>query len=181
PGRFDHAVVRVRPGAAAQTVAALHAAWDEVLPGVLFEYRFADAAFDAAYRTEERLGRLFTAFAGLAVFIACLGLFGLAAYAAEQRRKEVGVRKVLGASVGQIVALLSKDVVRLVLVAAVVAAPVAYLAMDRWLDGFAHRVGIGPGVFLLAAGVALGIAVLTVAGQALRAATADPVESLRTE
>ena len=101
PDRFNTFLIRARPGDARATVAALHAAWQAVFPDALFEYRFTDAAFDAAYRTEERLGVLFTVFAGLAIFIACLGLLGLAAYAAQQRRKEIGVRKVLGASVGR--------------------------------------------------------------------------------
>jgi putative ABC transport system permease protein len=181
PDRFDAVLARVQPGSADDAVGALRAAWQEAYPDALFEYRFTDAAFDAAYRSEERLGTLFTVFAGLAIFIGCLGLFGLAAYAAEQRRKEIGVRKVLGATVTDIVVLLARDFVVLVAAAALVAAPVAYLAMDRWLDDFAYRVELGPLLFVAAGLVALVIALATVSGQAFRAATADPVKALRTE
>ncbi|MCH8962268.1 MAG: ABC transporter permease, partial [Bacteroidetes bacterium] len=114
----------------------------------------------------------------LAIVIACLGLFGLAAFSAEQRTKEIGIRKVLGASVGGIVVLLSKDFVRLVALAFVVAAPVAYLAMTRWLDDFAYRVDISWRLFLIAGSLALAIALLTVSFQAIRAALANPVEAL---
>ncbi|MEP0547446.1 MAG: ABC transporter permease [Rhodothermales bacterium] len=179
PDRFDVALVRVGPGEATATVAALRSAWAEARPGALFEYRFTDAAFDAAYRAEERLGTLVTVFAGLAVFIACLGLLGLAAYAAQQRRKEIGVRKVLGASIGQIVALLTKDFAALVLVGFVAAVPLAWWAMDRWLDGFAYRVDLGAGVFVGAGLVALAVALAAVSVQALRAASTDPVQALR--
>jgi putative ABC transport system permease protein len=181
PDRFDTVLARVQPGAAEDAVGALRAAWAEAFPDALFEYRFTDAAFDAAYRSEERLGTLFTVFAGLAIFIACLGLFGLAAYAAEQRRKEIGIRKTLGATVPNLVMLLARDFVALVAVAALVAAPVAYLAMDRWLDDFAYRVELGPLLFVGAGLVALAVALATVSGQALRAATTDPVKALRYE
>src|SRR5690606_34376067 len=119
--------------------------------------------------------------AGLAVLIACLGLFGLAAFSAEQRTKEIGIRKVLGASAGSIVVLLSKDFAKLVAVAFVVAAPVAYLLMHRWLDDFAYRTRLGPGVFLLAGALAVAIALLTVSYQSVRAARSDPARSLRYE
>jgi putative ABC transport system permease protein len=181
PERFRTFVVRTRAGNAAAAMAALESAWEEVFSDALFEARFADTAFDAAYRAEERLGLLFTLFAGLAVFIACLGLFGLAAYAAEQRRKEIGIRKVLGASAGSVVALLSRDFVTLVVAGFAVAVPVAWFAMARWLEGFAYHVDLGLGPFLAAAGVALGVALLAVSGQALRAAHADPVHALRSE
>jgi putative ABC transport system permease protein len=181
PGRYDTFLARVAPGSAAATVESLRSVFTEVYPDALFEYRFTDAAFDAAYRNEERLGQLFMVFAGLAVFIACLGLFGLAAYAAERRTKEIGVRKVLGATVGSIVGLLSKDFAKLVVAAIVVAAPVAWFAMDRWLEGFAYRVGLSPLMFVLAGVLALAIALATVSAQALRAASTDPVRALRYE
>jgi putative ABC transport system permease protein len=181
PGRYDTFLARVAPGSAAATVEALRAVFTAVYPDALFEYRFTDAAFDAAYRNEERLGYLFTVFAGLAVFIACLGLFGLAAYAAQRRTKEIGVRKVLGASAASIVGLLSKDFAKLVAVAIVVAVPLAWFAMDRWLEGFAYRVGLNPLVFVLAGVLALAIALGTVSAQALRAASTDPVKALRYE
>jgi putative ABC transport system permease protein len=174
-------LVRVRPGAADQALAAIGRVWPTLYPEAPLDYQFVDAAFDAAYRTEEQLGRLFMVFAGLAILVACLGLFGLAAYAAEQRRKEIGVRKVLGASVAGLVTLLSRDFARLVLIAVAVASPLAYLGMSRWLEGFESHVELGPGPFLVAGALALALAVLTVSSQALRAASADPVTSLRSE
>jgi putative ABC transport system permease protein len=135
----------------------------------------------AQYETEQRLARTFGFFAALAIIIACLGLFGLVAYTAERRTKEIGIRKVLGASVSSIVRLLSTDFVRLVLIAFVVATPLAWFAMNRWLEDFAYRIEIGPGIFLLAGGAALLIALATVSYQAIKAALADPVKSLRYE
>ncbi|HYE59079.1 MAG TPA: FtsX-like permease family protein, partial [Rhodothermales bacterium] len=174
-------LVRVRPGQGEATVTAVRAAFAEAFPDALFEFSFADAAFDAAYRDEERMGRLFGVFAGLGVFVACLGLIGLAAYAAQQRRKEIGVRKVLGASVSSVVALLSKDFAYLVLAAVALAAPVAYVGAERWLDTFAYRAALGPAPFLVAAALAIGLALAAVSVQAVRAATADPVKALRSE
>ena len=181
PSWYDHVLVRAAPGGIAATADAVRDAWAEVYPTWPLDFRFADAAFDAQYRAEERLGLIFSVFAGLAILIACLGLFGLAAFTARQRTKEIGVRKVLGASVAQLVVLLSKDVVRLVAIAVVVTVPLAYLAMSRWLADFAYRVEIGPGVFVAAALLALGIALLTVSYQSIRAALADPVQALRYE
>jgi putative ABC transport system permease protein len=174
-------LVRVAPGAVEPALAVLRLHWAERFPEAPLEYHFVDDAFAAAYRAEEQLGRLAMLFAGLAILVACLGLFGLAAYAAEQRRKEVGVRKVLGASVGGLVALLSVDFLKLVAVAAVIAAPVAYLGMSRWLEGFPTRVALGPEPFVVAGLLAVCVALATVAGLALRAATADPVRALRAE
>ncbi len=172
---------RVRTGDLSQTLSELEAIWADMIPTRPFDYQFVDDAFGAQYEAERRFGQLFGILAGLAVFIACLGLFGLAAYAAAQRTKEIGIRKVLGASVPSLVSLLTKDVVKLVAVAFVVAVPVAYLAMDRWLDTFAYRTGIGLGVFVLAGVLALLIALATVSTQALRAASVNPVEALRSE
>jgi putative ABC transport system permease protein len=163
------------------TLASLRRTYETQFPGNPFEYFFADASFDEQYRADERFAALFGAFAGIAIGIACLGLFGLAAFTAGQRTREIGVRKVLGASVGSIVALLSKDFLKLVAVAFVVAVPVAYYFMDRWLDAFAYRIEMGPGVFLLAGALSLLIALLTVSYQSVRAAVADPVDSLRYE
>ena len=163
------------------TIAGVRAQYDAFFPGNPFEYRFADAAFDEQYQNDRRFATLFSAFAGIAVVIACLGLFGLAAYTAEQRRKEIGVRKVLGASVSQLVALLSKDFVVLVAFAFVVAAPLAYVVMSRWLDEFAYRIDLGPSLFVLAGAAALVIALATVSYHAFRAATADPVQALHYE
>ena len=178
---FGIVSVRTAPGGHAAALDHVRATWDRFAPGYAFDYRFLDADFDRLYRDEARLGQLFGFFAGVAIFIACLGLFGLAAYTAERRRKEIGVRKVMGASVPQIVRLLAGEFTRLVLIGFVIAAPVAYLVMTRWLGDFAYRIGLGPGVFLLAGGIAFVIALAAVSGQALRAATTDPVKALRYE
>lgn len=155
--------------------------WKSMVPSMPFSYRFLDDAFDEMYRSEQRVGRIALSFAVLAIVIACLGLFGLATYMAEQRTKEIGVRKVLGASVGDIVSMLSKDFAKLVLIAAVIAFPVSWWFMNKWLQDFAYRVDIGWWVFVVAGVAALFIALLTVSVQAIRAAMANPVKSLRTE
>jgi putative ABC transport system permease protein len=172
---------RLAPGDVPGTLAALEKQWKRTAPGLPFEYAFLDASFDALYRSEQRTGQLFTAFAAVAILIACLGLFGLSAFTAEQRTKEIGIRKVFGASVPQLVRLLSKDFLRLVLLANVLAGPVAWWAGRQWLENYAFRTVLGPGVFGLAAAVSVGIALLTVGFQALKAALANPVESLRNE
>jgi putative ABC transport system permease protein len=173
--------VRLRPKNLPATLAFLENKWREFVPHHPFEYSFLDADFEALYRAEQRTGRIFGAFSALAILIACLGLFGLASFMTEQRTKEIGVRKVLGASVAQVVILLSKDFTRLVLIALMIAAPAAYLAMNRWLQDFAYRIEISWWVFALAGSVALFIALLTVSTQAIKAALANPVEALRYE
>ncbi len=172
---------KVQPGDAAATMAALEAAYAEVNPERAFEAAFLDADLDARYRSERRVGTIIAVFALFAVAIACLGLFGLAAYAAERRTKEIGVRKTLGATTANLVALLSRDFVLLVAAAAAVATPLAWLAMDRWLDAFAYRIEIRPGLFLAVGMGALALALLTVSGQALRAARRNPTDALRYE
>jgi putative ABC transport system permease protein len=155
--------------------------WKSMVPSMPFSYRFLDDAFDEMYRSEQRVGKGALFFAVLAILIACLGLFGLATYMAEQRTKEIGVRKVLGATVGNVVAMLSKDFLKLVLIAAVVAFPVSWWFMNKWLEDFAFRIDIGWWVFAVAGLAALSIALLTVSVQAIKAALANPVKSLRTE
>ncbi len=181
PSWFGHVSVRIAPGDMAGTLATLEEAWRQFNPNRPFNYFFFDAHFDQLYRADERFGNVFLSFALLAVFIACLGLFGLAAYSAEQRTKEVGIRKVLGASVTGLAGLLSKEFVQLVIAANLVAGPLAYFAMSRWLQNFAYRIEMDWWVFGLAGGLALVIALLTVSTQAIRAALANPVESLRYE
>jgi putative ABC transport system permease protein len=173
--------VRIRPQNLPATLAFLEDKWQEFVPHHPFEYSFLDADFEALYRAEQRTGKIFGAFSALAILIACLGLFGLASFMAVQRTKEIGVRKVLGASISQVVILLSKDFTQLVLIAIAIAAPVAYFAMNRWLQNFAYRIDIGWWVFALAGGLALLIAFITVSTQALKAALANPVEALRYE
>lgn len=133
------------------------------------------------YRAEENLGRVAGTFAAFAIFVGCLGLLGLTSFTSEQRTKEIGIRKVLGASVASVTTLLSKDFVKLVLLANVIAWPVAWFAMNRWLQNFAYRIEMSWWAFVLAGGMALLIALLTVSAQAIRAALANPVEALRYE
>jgi len=152
-----------------------------MIPSMPFSYRFMDDAFDNMYRAEQRVGKVAVSFAILAIVIACLGLFGLVTFAAEQRTKEIGIRKVLGASVSSIVALLSKDLLLLVLIASLIAFPVAWYAMHRWLQDFAYRIDISWWIFAEAGISALLIALITVSFQAIKAAMANPVNSLRTE
>ncbi|MDR3715426.1 MAG: ABC transporter permease [Puia sp.] len=149
--------------------------------GQPFVYHFMDDEFNKLYEADRRTGGIFLSFAIFAIFIACLGLFGLVTYAAEKRTKEIGIRKILGASVGQIVKLLSVDFCRLVMLAAIIASPVAAWAMHKWLEGFAYRIGIAWWMFLLAGALAGLITILTVSFRAMRAATVNPVKSLRTE
>ena len=174
-------LVRLGPGPLPAAMASLERVWTATMPDRPFDFVFLDDALDTQYRAEERLGRIVGIASGLAVLIACLGLFGLAALVATQRRKEIGVRKVLGASVPNLVLLLSKDLATLVAVAFVVAAPLAYVLVGQWLDDFAYRIEIGPGAFALAGGLTLVVALVTITAHTLRAATADPVEALRTE
>lgn len=155
--------------------------WTEYQPDYPFEYRFLDEQLGALYDSEENLGKIFGIFSLLAVVIACLGLYGLAAFSAEQRTKEIGIRKALGASVKNLVGLLSKEFLKLVIIANIIAWPVAWYAMNRWLENFAYRINIAWWVFILAGTLALAIALLTVAYQAIKAAVANPVKSLRYE
>lgn len=163
------------------TLAFLEQTWRSLTPEGAYEYFFIDESFEQLHRADARFGWIFGTFAILAIVIACLGLFGLAAFTAEQRTKEIGVRKVLGASVPGVVLLLSKDFARLVLLALIVAAPIAYLSMNRWLDNFAYHTEVGVGTFVLAGVLALLIAVLTVSYQAIKAALANPIKALRYE
>ncbi len=155
--------------------------WNNMAPGQPFSYTFLDADFNKIYDAEQRTGKLFITFAVFAIFIACLGLFGLVTYAAEQRIKEIGIRKVLGASVGEIVTMISKDFVKLVLIAFVIAFPVGWWMMNKWLQGFAYRINISWWVFALAGALTIAIALITVSFQAIKAALANPAKSLRTE
>ena len=146
-----------------------------------FEFRFMDEAFESVYKAEDRLAKISIAFVLITLLIASLGLLGLATFMAEQRTKEIGIRKVLGASVGSITVMLSKDFIKLVMIAIVIASPIAWWAMSKWLQGFAYRIDIGWWVFVAAGLLAIIIALATVSFQAIKAATANPVKSLRTE
>ncbi|MBW7838794.1 MAG: ABC transporter permease [Chitinophagaceae bacterium] len=162
-------------------IAQIKNKWTALAPGMPFSYRFMDEAFNNIYRSEQQVGKISITFAILAIFIACLGLFGLVTYMAEQRTKEIGIRKVLGASVGQVTGMLSRDFLKLVLIASLIAFPVAWWVMHRWLQDFAYRIKIDWWVFLIAGLIALLIALATVSFQAIKAAMANPAKSLRTE
>jgi len=175
------AIFKVNTKDVKSLVSRVETTWKKMAPGMPFSYRFLDEAFDSMYRSEQRIGKLAMAFAILAILIACMGLFGLATYAAEQRIKEIGIRKVLGASVSNIAEMLSQDFLKLVLISAVIAFPLAWWAMHSWLQDFAYRISIPWWVFLAAGGIALFIALATISFQAIRAAIANPVKALRSE
>lgn len=181
PTSFYHAVIRVGPGDIAATMGKIESLWNRLNPGDPFEARFLDSDFDELYRSEMRMGVLFRYFAGLSLLISCLGLFGLASFIAEQRTKEIGIRKVLGASATNIYRLLSMDFIKLVVVATLIAWPAGYFVMNRWLEDFANRVDVGVMTLIVSASAALFIALATVSYQAIKAAVSNPVNSLRYE
>ncbi|WP_257666673.1 ABC transporter permease [Parapedobacter tibetensis] len=174
-------VVRTQPGSTEATIKTLEEINTSLNPGHPFSYGFLDQDLDNLYKGEQRLSSLFNLFAGLAIFISCLGLYGLSAFMAEQRFKEIGVRKVLGATVFNVVYLLSRSFIRLILIAIVIATPIAWYAMDSWLSGFAYRVDAGWMVIVLASVAATAIALCTVSYESIKAAMANPVDSLRDE
>ncbi len=173
--------VKVRPEQLPQTLALIEKTWKKHSGDQPFKYSFLDTDFDALYNSERRVGKIFSAFSILAIWIACLGLFGLVSFAAEQRTREIGIRKTFGASVAGLTGLLSKEVLLLVGTASLLSAPLAYYFNHSWLANFAFRSGISPLMFLLTAGAVLAVAFLSVAFRALRAASAIPVETLRYE
>jgi len=174
-------IVKLKTTDVAGLIAVLKNRWNGLGAEESFTYSFLDDRFNNTYQSEQKIGMILGIFAGLTIFVACLGLFGLAMFTAEQRTKEIGIRKVLGASVATIVNLLSIDFLKLVLVAVVLATPVAWWAMNKWLMDFAYRIDISWWMFVLAAVIALLIALFTVSFQAIKAAIANPVKSLRTE
>jgi ABC-type antimicrobial peptide transport system permease subunit len=177
-----NAIIRLNPQQnAQQSISKIEGVWKKYVPEVPFEYKFVDEEFGRKFLDEERIGKLSSYFAVLAIFISCLGLFGMASFVAEQRTKEIGIRKVLGASVANLWRLLSKEFVLLVLLSCVLAAPIAYYYLKNWLTNYDYRIEISWLVFVLAALVALLITVLTVSFQAIKAAIANPIRSLRTE
>lgn len=181
PTRFNQLSIRIDGHNLPGELASLEKAWRHYLPEVPYEYNFLDDNFNKLYISEQRQGNLFTLFACIAICIACLGLMGLSAFAITQRIKEIGIRKVLGASISNIVVLLSKDFLRLVIIASLIAFPVAWYAMHQWLADYAYRIDISWWIFIIAGLIAATIAVVTVSIQAVKAAIANPVKSLRTE
>ena len=173
--------VRTQAGKTQEALASLETLYTTFNPDYPFDYSFLDENFEQTYRSEIVIGTLSNFFALLAVFIACLGLFGLASFTAEQRTKEIGIRKVLGASVSSLVALLSREFIKLVAAAFLLSIPVAYFVMNRWLSNFAYRIDLSWGIFLIAGLAAVVIAWLTVSYQSIKAALANPVTALRTE
>lgn len=180
-GGYGSGIFKVNTSNIQTLISQIQNKWKTLSPGLPFNYRFLNDSFDEMYRAEERVGKIALIFSVLAIFVACLGLFGLATFIAEQRTKEIGIRKVLGASVQGIVQMLSKDFIKLVAIAFVLSAPLAWWAMHNWLQDFAYRINI-EWWMLAAAGLgALSIALITVSFQAIKAALANPVKSLRTE
>ncbi|OGU55898.1 MAG: hypothetical protein A2V66_18260 [Ignavibacteria bacterium RBG_13_36_8] len=173
--------VRVNTSDLEETLAFIKESWTKYAGNQAFEYTFFDEDFAELYASEERTGKLFTSFSILAIFIACLGLFGLAAYTTEQRTKEIGIRKALGANISTILLLLTKEFTKWVLISNIIAWPIAFYIMNNWLADFAYRIDISLWTFLISGAVALVIAIITVSSQAIKAAVANPVNSLRYE
>jgi putative ABC transport system permease protein len=181
PKMYAMMAVKINPSNSEETVQSLKEIWNSVLPFASFNYRYMEDAYHSFYRTEEKTGKLITIFTCLALFVSCLGLFGLASFMTSKRVKEIGIRKVLGATAGGITVLLSKQFTKWVIISNIFAWPIAYYLLSRWLENFAYRMNLGPVPFLVSGAVVLSIAVLTVSFQAIRAALANPVESLRYE
>lgn len=181
PEQARYILVKIEAGAIPEAMRFLETTTTRIVPDFPFTYTFLDDAFDEMYRAEAQLGKMFSAFTFLALLIACLGLFALAAFTATQRRKEVGIRKALGATLGQIVVLFSMSYLRLIGVAFVLALPVAVWSMGQWLEDFAYRIELGPGLFVLAGVLVICIALVTVSYQSVRVARTNPAETLRYE
>jgi len=181
PGGIENLYIRLRPGEISSTLAFVKRTWEKVFPQLPFTYRFLDQDFDRLYRAEDRLGTLMTYFSALAIFIACLGLYGLAAYVAEQRTKEIGIRKTLGATIPGIVRLLSREFLLLVVIAFLAAVPLSWYAAHRWLQNFAYRIEVGWAAYLTAGVIAVLVAFAAVGYHAIKAARANPVDSLKYE
>jgi len=173
--------VRTTGAGAQSAVEAAELQYKKYASNAPFSYDFLDKTFESHYQSQQRAGILFTTFAAIAIFISCLGLFGLATYTAQVKTKEIGIRKVLGASVGRVIQLISKDFLKLVIIATVIATPVAYWAMNKWLQDFAYRVSISGWTFVLAAIISVIIALIAISFQSIKAAIANPVKSLKTE
>ncbi len=181
-GDFSSAMaVKINEADLSSAVSSIETSWNNIAPGQPFNYYFLDESFNNTYEAEQRLGQIFITFTILSIFIACLGLFGLAAFNAQKRTKEIGVRKVLGASVGQISYRLTIDFLKLVGIAILISLPIGWFAMNKWLEDFSYRVEMGWGVFAVAALLAIAVAIVTVSFQSIKAAIVNPVKSLRTE
>jgi putative ABC transport system permease protein len=173
--------IRLTPGNPSEKLKVVEQVWKKYAPGAPFEYSFLNQNYDAKFRAEERMGQIFIVFTSLAVLIACLGLFGLATFTAEQRAKEISIRKVLGASISQVVVLLSKDFAKLVMLAFLIAIPITWYGMTKWLEGFAYRISFDVLMVVVAGGLAILVAIITISFQAIKAALGNPVDSLKNE
>jgi len=173
--------IKLQPGNISQTLASVEKLWNNTFPDGMYEYQFLDKKIENFYKSDDQLSRLYKIFAGIAIFISCLGLYGLVSFMAVQRVKEVGIRKTLGATVGNIVYLFSKEFTLLIIIAFVISAPVGWYLMHHWLQDFVYKISIGPGIFILAILASVTIAWVTVGYKAIKAALANPVKSLRSE
>jgi putative ABC transport system permease protein len=177
----QYVAIKLKPNQLKEAIGKIETKWKAFVPVQPFKYEFLDVNLNQGYAEEKRSGKMFSVFSGLAIIIACVGLFGLSAYTASLRTKEIGIRKVLGSSVGNVIFLLSKDFTKLVLIAFILSVPLGWWMMGKWLSGFAYRIEMGAGVFLLAGLVALLIAWITVSYQSVKAAVVNPVKSLKSE
>jgi putative ABC transport system permease protein len=181
PANYSQIYLKTTGKDASKAIAVLEKEWKKYNAGYTFDYAFLDETFNSLYKSEERTGTLFNIFAAIAIFISCLGLLGLAAYTAQVRTREIGVRKVLGASIPGIIRLLAGDFIKLVLIAIVIATPLSWYVMNKWLEDFAYKINMGWAVFLLSGLLAIVIALFTISFQSIKAAIANPIKSLRTE
>ena len=177
---YFSAGIRIEPGNLRNTLSVIEKAWKKVYPDDVYTYEFVDETLARSYEQETRDYNLFKAFSVISIFICCIGLWGLIAFVVVRKTKEIGIRKVLGASVSGIVGLLSRDFMKLVMVALILASPVAWYFMNKWLDNFAYRVDVSWWIFLLAGLFALVIGLMTISFQTIRAALSNPVKNLRT-
>jgi ABC-type antimicrobial peptide transport system permease subunit len=173
--------IKIQPGKEKQTLSYVEQVWNKAFPDYVYEYKFLDKTIENFYKQENQLSELYKIFAAIAIFISCLGLYGLVSFMAVQRTKEVGIRKVLGASAGRIILLFSKEFTLLIGIAFIIATPIAYYFMHQWLQNFSYRIQLGIGIFMVAILFSIIIAWITVGYRALRAALANPVKSLRAE
>jgi len=178
---YDNLSIKINSGNVEAAIDKIQTTWYSFLPEAPFTFAFLDEKYDQLYKSEQKQGIIFTIFSFLAIFIACLGLFGLSAFAMTQRVKEIGIRKVLGAGVFTIVTLLTKDFLKLVAIATIIAFPAAWFVMNNWLQDFAYRINISWWIFIMAGVIAACIALFTISFLAIKAAIANPVKSLRAE
>ncbi|HEY1872147.1 MAG TPA: FtsX-like permease family protein [Chitinophagaceae bacterium] len=180
-GSDSYFFIKTTPGNISKSISDVQSVWAKFIPDQPFNYNFLDDSFNTLYKTDIKTSKLIFIFSVIAIILSAMGLFGLAAFTTEQRAKEIGIRKVLGASVQQITTLLSKDFVKLVIIAILISSPVAWWAMNKWLQNFAYHINFGAWIFIVAGLLALITALVSVSVHAIKAAVANPVESLRTE